>query len=374
MSWAATRETTRIEDIAYCLLGIFGVNMPMLYGEGQRAFTRLQEEIAKETNDLSIFAWKMINKDQKFHGVLATSPADFRECGAIRLIDDPMFIPEWSIGNKGLRIQTDLIAGKNGTYLFRLNCKDESKPSPISIWLKDHGRGMYSRERASEYGDLAPANDPRPVESNKSIYIAKQLSASRSRELEGSHRGAIFLRHNVNSANEYLFNTYLFNTWAEIPFPDFPFSACAVLPECSWNSQRRMVHTQGVAEFNGLVYFGPRREKITQYKKNSLLNALRGEWFIVAFGCTPGTKPWVTLHGKTDEQGLNLLQVGMKDIQRMGALAREKVGQPLRTTIYQCDGVPWKDVVVSLNSGKLDGELVYYIDLNVEEAEGLLPA
>jgi hypothetical protein len=29
MSWAAGRETTRIEDSAYCLLGIFDVNMPM---------------------------------------------------------------------------------------------------------------------------------------------------------------------------------------------------------------------------------------------------------------------------------------------------------------------------------------------------------
>jgi hypothetical protein len=42
MSWAADRETTRSEDLAYCLLGIFGVNMPLLYGEGYRAFLRLQ--------------------------------------------------------------------------------------------------------------------------------------------------------------------------------------------------------------------------------------------------------------------------------------------------------------------------------------------
>ncbi|KAI0742499.1 hypothetical protein C8Q80DRAFT_1328725 [Daedaleopsis nitida] len=40
MSWAATRVTTRIEDEAYCLLGIFGINMPTLYGEGRNAFRR----------------------------------------------------------------------------------------------------------------------------------------------------------------------------------------------------------------------------------------------------------------------------------------------------------------------------------------------
>jgi len=45
--WAARRQTTRVEDKAYCLMGIFGVNMPLLYGEGNRAFIRLQEEILK---------------------------------------------------------------------------------------------------------------------------------------------------------------------------------------------------------------------------------------------------------------------------------------------------------------------------------------
>src|SRR5436190_6493763 len=49
MSWASRRSTTRIEDEAYCLLGIFNVNMPLLYGEGDRAFLRLQEEIVKSS-------------------------------------------------------------------------------------------------------------------------------------------------------------------------------------------------------------------------------------------------------------------------------------------------------------------------------------
>jgi hypothetical protein len=47
MSWAARRQTSRVEDLAYCLMGIFNVNMPLLYGEGDRAFLRLQEEILK---------------------------------------------------------------------------------------------------------------------------------------------------------------------------------------------------------------------------------------------------------------------------------------------------------------------------------------
>ena len=58
MSWASRRQTTRTEDTAYCLLGLFGVNMPLLYGEGSKAFRRLQEEIIKSSTDQSIFAWR----------------------------------------------------------------------------------------------------------------------------------------------------------------------------------------------------------------------------------------------------------------------------------------------------------------------------
>ncbi|KIK14617.1 hypothetical protein PISMIDRAFT_57930, partial [Pisolithus microcarpus 441] len=58
MSWAAERKTTRVEDRAYSLMGLFGVNMPMLYGEGKKAFQRLQLEIIRISSDQSIFAWK----------------------------------------------------------------------------------------------------------------------------------------------------------------------------------------------------------------------------------------------------------------------------------------------------------------------------
>ncbi|PIL25336.1 hypothetical protein GSI_13225 [Ganoderma sinense ZZ0214-1] len=57
MRWAARRETTRVEDQAYSLLGIFGITMPTLYGEGQNAFRRLQEQILERIPDHSIFVW-----------------------------------------------------------------------------------------------------------------------------------------------------------------------------------------------------------------------------------------------------------------------------------------------------------------------------
>ena len=60
MTWAANRETTVPEDLAYCLLGLFDVNMPLLYGEGrERAFIRLQEEILKQSEDQTLLAWGM---------------------------------------------------------------------------------------------------------------------------------------------------------------------------------------------------------------------------------------------------------------------------------------------------------------------------
>lgn len=81
MNWAARRETTREEDMAYCLMGIFDVNMPMIYGEGGRkAFLRLQEEILKQTQDDSLFAWRATDEDATrapYRGLLAASPADF---------------------------------------------------------------------------------------------------------------------------------------------------------------------------------------------------------------------------------------------------------------------------------------------------------
>ncbi|KAL8377182.1 hypothetical protein RB595_008048 [Gaeumannomyces hyphopodioides] len=59
MSWAAGRRTSRPEDVAYCLLGLFGAPMPLLYGEGrERAFRRLQEAVLRENpTDHTLLAW-----------------------------------------------------------------------------------------------------------------------------------------------------------------------------------------------------------------------------------------------------------------------------------------------------------------------------
>ena len=108
MSWAACRETTRVEDTAYCLLGIFDVNMPLIYGEGIRAFRRLQEEIVKRHNDLTIFAWNSAQGqvEQELLSLFAPSPAAFATSSGIVPFDDDF--ANFAVTNKGLLISGDV--------------------------------------------------------------------------------------------------------------------------------------------------------------------------------------------------------------------------------------------------------------------------
>ncbi|OHE91394.1 hypothetical protein CORC01_13312 [Colletotrichum orchidophilum] len=92
MSWASKRQTTRTEDSAYCLLGIFDISMPLLYGEGGKAFARLQSEILQETQDLSLIAWTSDARDQErrqeYSGFLANSPLDFVACSNMTVVKE----------------------------------------------------------------------------------------------------------------------------------------------------------------------------------------------------------------------------------------------------------------------------------------------
>lgn len=177
MLWASTRETTRPEDRAYCLLGIFEVNMPLIYGEGDNAFRRLQEEIIKRSNDLSIFVWGTpLNSRPAKHGKdtaenasldpFASSPADFwatwehREKGNshIMFLDKRSIhaLPEFTLTNKGLNMSTtmglveinDTRSGERlaiyytiyvGIYVGRYGI------TPFAVLLDKVGPGLYVR-------------------------------------------------------------------------------------------------------------------------------------------------------------------------------------------------------------------------------------
>ncbi|RDX43427.1 HET-domain-containing protein [Lentinus brumalis] len=86
MSWAVERRTTRLEDEAYCLLGIFDINMPTLYGEGSKAFQRLQEEIMKKSADTTLFAW-----GSECMGNLAGDPGRPRDADSYSLANFGLF-------------------------------------------------------------------------------------------------------------------------------------------------------------------------------------------------------------------------------------------------------------------------------------------
>ncbi|KAI6081811.1 HET-domain-containing protein [Hypoxylon rubiginosum] len=123
MSWAANRETSRKEDIAYCLLGIFDINMPLLYGEGQKAFNRLQREIIKVSNDQSILAWDLQHSDDlPWTSALATSPTNFRFCGSV-VKNNENQRSAYSITNLGISMKVSLVkTAVKGIVFVRLNC------------------------------------------------------------------------------------------------------------------------------------------------------------------------------------------------------------------------------------------------------------
>ncbi|KAK4575370.1 hypothetical protein LTR86_001224 [Recurvomyces mirabilis] len=131
MSWAADRETTRIEDRAYSLLGLFDINMPMLYGEGEKAFLRLQEEIIKYSDDHTIFAWPIQDDDEP--GLLAMDPDAFKTCSEVVTMSSRRRGSSYSITNRGLSIKLAATPFETDTYLVRLDCIDHQQSADQAV-------------------------------------------------------------------------------------------------------------------------------------------------------------------------------------------------------------------------------------------------
>ncbi|KAI0372721.1 hypothetical protein BV20DRAFT_1119713 [Pilatotrama ljubarskyi] len=60
MSWVAGRQTSRFEDEAYSLMGIFGVYMPTIYEEGHNAFVLLEDSSASGLHDQALSGWSRL--------------------------------------------------------------------------------------------------------------------------------------------------------------------------------------------------------------------------------------------------------------------------------------------------------------------------
>ena len=127
MSWAAHRETTVLENQAYSLFGMFGISLPMLYGERENAFQRLQEEIIRISDDHSIFAWKGVGPHHS--GLLARTPKDFSGCGSVRKLRLRNGCSAYKITNRGIEITLNLTPWTLDTYLARIHCNDFAAPS-----------------------------------------------------------------------------------------------------------------------------------------------------------------------------------------------------------------------------------------------------
>lgn len=126
MSWAAKRKTTKVEDKAYSLIGLFGVSLTADYGEREKAFLRLQQAIVLGSKDESLFAWDMDNGDntKTYSGLYATSPSFFIDCGRVY----------GTRGSSGFTEANGELSIRLGTYPYRmesyfavLNCAEEGR-------------------------------------------------------------------------------------------------------------------------------------------------------------------------------------------------------------------------------------------------------
>lgn len=221
MSWAAHRKTTRTEDLAYCLMGIFQVNMPMIYGEGEKAFRRLQEEIVRRSNDLTIFAWDQEQGEVAHSGIFAQSPALFARSENIESVDQAWLDPVFSMTNKGLRFDNfkflwkhleidDTVKGGESerTYSIPLGHRlNKSNKNWIALPLRKIGPDLFVRNGAL-------------------------LTASWER---GSRVAVNFYLHAGSSYSNYF---ELLRRTEAVFFPKYQFQIQEVVPESHWDNAK----------------------------------------------------------------------------------------------------------------------------------------
>jgi len=132
------------------------VNMPMLYGEGKKAFHRLQLEIIRTSNDHSIFAWGCNTINLRTGSILADDPRFFRDCDGMELMNRDEFIKylkkrtprkelpsiddqfgTFPITNRGIQIWLFLrpLVGSDSVFQALLPCRSRPSCPPVAIHL-----------------------------------------------------------------------------------------------------------------------------------------------------------------------------------------------------------------------------------------------
>lgn len=167
-SWAACRNTTRVEDGTYCLLGLLGQNMPLLYGERNKAFLRLQLEIIRSSNDESVFVWQ--NGRTNRMGLIARSPWKFAskystQKGEFSKIEG-LQRPPYAITNQGLQLRVPAKLPERSRFLLPLNCQHyegaELKGAYAILLQKIVSSGIWVR--------YAPRRYPIGIPQDGSVY------------------------------------------------------------------------------------------------------------------------------------------------------------------------------------------------------------
>lgn len=214
ISWISRRQTTRLEDMSYSLLGILDINMPMLYGEGRKAFQRLQEEVIRKYNDLSIFAWTepATSISTGFIPVLAPAPSsfirDFVPTDAqIENVDTHLgsrVNTQFSLTNQGVVFPSVKLYSQHPRVPFRhqyvlyLNHRDSSFRGIVDfkwyIVLQKVGPGLFVRLHESTHRLTAFRRRPVIDPCSEPICILNQLTAPLLRQLTMWERYAVRLR------------------------------------------------------------------------------------------------------------------------------------------------------------------------------------
>ncbi|KAL6907225.1 hypothetical protein GGI43DRAFT_256309 [Trichoderma evansii] len=208
MSWAAKRRTKRVEDLAYCLLGIFGINMPLLYGEGKRAFIRLQEEIMRVSDDHSLFAWE--SSDDR-GGLLATSPVAFKSSGNIIQLNHVDYSQNTlTISSRGVYLYFQLIGkGPQKLGLAILHCKERNESNnQIAIYAKDLTGTMeiFQRVRSKELKrlDLTKIRFSQYSTRRACIQTGRLIPTQRSKNLGESNDTKIYEIYDDDTLDKFI--------------------------------------------------------------------------------------------------------------------------------------------------------------------------
>ncbi|CZR52439.1 related to beta transducin-like protein [Phialocephala subalpina] len=289
MSWAVNRKTTRVEDIAYCLLGIFDINMPMLYGEGHKAFFRLQQAIAQETNDLSLFAWQQSEKvptNQRYRGIFAKSPNEFANCSKILKHPQVYHEVEFSMTNRGLNIQTCLGYGPHDDYILNLDC--------FELWDDGSIRyiGIHLEMTPNGFVRYLPTNLYRMCsldifdEYSTSCYIRKVVSPDDSLQIVRQHDQAFRVNYDFPQSVEVSDGNIAF----------LEFNHIDRGPSRSWDPNKYLHITNGIPFPVGFDRFSVH---------TSYLGREYPAEFVVLFGILKNVQddfadPWISIHSHLD--------------------------------------------------------------------------